>query len=78
MIFMAEKRTFTEAHKRGNKKWDAENLDRIQLVIKRGGKDLIKAAADAENVSLNKYMIDATIERMKREGHPVPERREDE
>lgn len=70
---MAEKRAFTEAHKRGNKKWDAENLDRMQLIIKKGGKDLIKQAADAAGESLNHYMIQATMDRMRREGMPIPQ-----
>ena len=62
----------TEAHKRGNKKWDKENLDRIQLVIKSGGKDLIKSAAEAAGESLNHYMLRATVDRMIKEGQPAP------
>lgn len=61
----------TEARKRANKKWDSKNLDRIQLVVRTGEKDQIKAAADAAGESLNHYMVSATKERMRREGIEV-------
>jgi len=61
----------TEAKSRANKKWDAKNLDRIQLVVRAGEKDQIKAAAEAAGVSLNNYIISATKVRMEAEGHPI-------
>ena len=63
----------SEAKSKANKKWDAANLDRIQLVIRAGGKEQIKAAAEAAGDSLNHYMITATLSRMKAEGQPIPE-----
>lgn len=64
----------TEAQERAKRKWDTANLDRIQLVVRKGEKDLIKAAADAAGVSLNNYIVQATKDRMAREGRPVPEK----
>ncbi len=58
----------TEARSRANKKWDKKNLDRIQLVVRAGEKDLIKAAADAAGESLNHYMVSAVKARMISEG----------
>ena len=58
----------TEAQKKANKKWDQKNLDRIQLVVRAGEKEQIRAAAEAAGESLNHYMVSATKERMKREG----------
>lgn len=58
----------TEAQKKANKKWDQENLERIQLVVRTGEKEQIRAAAEAAGESLNHYMVTATKERMKREG----------
>ena len=58
----------SEAQQRAKVKWDKENLDRIQLVVRAGEKDQIKAAAEAAGESLNHYIVSATKDRMKREG----------
>ena len=70
----------TEAQKRAKKKWDeAHPLDRIQLVVRQGEKDMFKAAADAAGEALNHYMVEATRQRMRREGLlPVEEGTEEE
>ena len=69
---MADKKPMTEARKAANKKWNDANLkekyDRIQLVVPKGEKDLIKAAADQVNESVSAYIHAAVRERMKREG----------
>ena len=57
----------SEAQTRAKRKWDANNLDRIQLIVKKGEKVLIKAAAEAVGESLNSYIVQATKERMERE-----------
>lgn len=69
----------TEAQKRAKKKWDdAHPLDRIQLVVRQGEKDRIKAAADAAGEALNHYMVEATRQRMQREGLlPIEEETEE-
>ncbi len=50
----------SEARKRANKKWNDENLqkryDRIQLIVPKGEKDKIKAAAQAANESVNSFI----------------------
>ena len=58
----------SEAKTRAKRKWDAANLDRIQLIVKVGEKDKIKAAAAAAGETLNHYMVAATKDRMRREG----------
>ena len=61
----------TEARSRANKKWDAANLDRIQIVVRAGEKAQIKAAADAAGDSLNHYIVAAVKARMAQEGKPI-------
>lgn len=61
----------TQAKSRANKKWDAENLDRIQLVVRAGGKELIKEAAEAAGESVNHYIVAAVNARMEAEGRPI-------
>ena len=69
---MADKKPMSQARKDANKKWNDENLkkkyDRIQLVVPKGEKDLIKAAADQVNESVSAYIYAAVRDRMAREG----------
>ena len=69
---MADKKPMTEARKAANKKWNDANLkekyDRIQLVLPKGEKDSIKAAADLVNESVSAYIYAAVRQRMEREG----------
>ena len=62
----------TEAKKQSNKKWNDANLkeryDRIQLIVPKGRKATIQAAADAAKQSLNGYVVKAVEDRMEREG----------
>ena len=44
---------YTEARKLGNRKWDAENLDRISIALPKGAKDTIKTHAAAMGESVN-------------------------
>lgn len=50
----------SEARKKANKKWNDENLkkryDRIQIVVPKGKKELIQAAAHEANESVNSYI----------------------
>ncbi len=61
---------YTDARKIGNRKWDAENLDRISIAIPKGKKDAIKAAAMAAGESMNKYIENAVDKRMEQEVAP--------
>lgn len=59
-------RTYTEAKKEGNRKWDAANLDRISLAVPKGKKETIQAHAAARGESVNGFIgrvIDEAIER---------------
>lgn len=58
----------SEAQQRAKEKWDRKNLDRIQLVVRAGEKDQIKAAAEAAGEALNHYIVQAAKDRMRREG----------
>ncbi len=48
-------------------KWNKENYDRIEIIVPKGKKDQIKAAADARGESVNSYINKAVDERMERE-----------
>lgn len=54
---MAQK--YTEARKAGNRKWDAANLDRISVAAPKGTKERWKAAAVAQDKSLNQLIVEA-------------------
>lgn len=64
---------YTEARKRGNKKWDAANLDRISLVLPKGRKDIIKLYAEAQGESINGFIGKAIDEALKRRGWISPD-----
>lgn len=61
----------SEAKKRANKRWNDENMkeryDRIQLVIPKGEKKAIQAAAAVRNESVNAYIYHAVKERIERD-----------
>ena len=61
----------SEARKKANKKWNDANMkdkyDRIQLVVPKGQKNAIQAAAQAQGESLNEYIKKAVEARMERE-----------
>ena len=47
-------------------KWNKENYDRIEIIVPKGKKDLIKAAADTEGESVNTFINKAIDDRMER------------
>lgn len=47
-------------------RWNAKAYDRIELRVKKGQKDAIKAAADEAGLSLNAYIQQAIEKQMKR------------
>lgn len=69
---MADKKPMSEARRAANKKWNDANMkeryDRVQLVLQKGEKDIIKAAADKSGCSLSAYIVEAIRQRMEREG----------
>lgn len=48
-------------------KWQAENRERINLVVPKGYKDTIRKAADNAGESVNGYIKKAIDERMERD-----------
>lgn len=48
--------------------WIAEKLDRINLTIPKGKKDVIKAHAESKGESVNGFINRAIDETMEREG----------
>ena len=61
----------SEARQRANHKWNEKNLERIQLVVRTGEREQIRAAAQAAGESLNHYIVTATKTRMEAEGHQI-------
>ena len=64
---MPEPQKYTEARKRGNRKWDAANLDRISIAVPKGHKETIKAHAEAHSESVNGFINRAIEETMQRD-----------
>jgi hypothetical protein len=57
----------------------AENYDRISIMLPKGCKDLVKAAATAKTGgSINGYVNQAINERLQKDGFPVMQRQEQE
>ena len=57
-----------ESRMRANRKWNEANLDRLAITVKKGQRDVIKAAAEKAGVSLNRYVVEAIEARMTAEG----------
>ena len=57
----------TEAQKKANAKYIAKAYDRIELKVKKGRKDLIKAHAESKGESINGFLNRAINETMERE-----------
>ena len=58
------------ARTKANNKWNAKAYDRVNLVLKKDTsptKDEVQAAADAEGVSLNAYIVAAISQQLNRE-----------
>lgn len=53
-------------------KWIANAYDRINLTVPKGQKEVIQAAAQAANESVNAYIYAAIVQRMEREQGTVP------
>ena len=65
---MADKKPLSEARKAANKKWNDANMkekyDRIQLVVPKGEKEIIKSFADKSGESISAYIVEAVRRRM--------------
>ena len=63
---------YTAARKEGNRKWDAQNLDRISIALPKGQKDKIKAHAEKRGESINGFVGRAISETMQRDALELP------
>lgn len=63
----AKKRPYTEARKESNVKWDKQNLDRISIALAKGSRDKIKAHAERQGESVNRFIIRAIEEAIERD-----------
>lgn len=61
-------RKYTEARKDSNRKWDADNLDRMSIAVPKGKRDVIKAHAESQGESVNSFIARAIDEIMFEEG----------
>ncbi len=50
-------------------KYNSKAYDRINLIVKKGQKEIIKQYADKQNKSLNSYISDAIIEQIKKDSN---------
>ena len=48
--------------------WIAEKLDRVNLTMPKGQKDIVKAHAESKGESLNAFINRAIVETMERDG----------
>ena len=60
-------RKYTEARKDSNRKWDANNLDRMSIAVPKGMRDTIKAHAESHGESVNAFINRAISEAMTRD-----------
>ncbi len=62
-------RTYTDAKKEGNRRWDANNLDRVSIALPKGYRDEIKAHAAALGESMNAFIKRAIDETIAQDSH---------
>lgn len=53
----------SEAQKKAKNKWDAENLEKISIRVKKGEKDVFKGFAEKAGLSLAKFIREACYEK---------------
>ncbi len=52
-------------------KWISEKLDRVNLTMPKGQKDIVKAHAESRGESLNAFINRAILETMERDNTPA-------
>ena len=58
---------YSEAQKRAVKKYNQKKYDDIKLHVPKGYRDsVIRVAAELDGVSINEYMLTATVEKIKK------------
>ena len=64
---MAEKKQGTKQNTQYKNKWQADNCERISLVVKKGRKAVIRDFAAAQGDTLNGFINKAIDEKMRRD-----------
>lgn len=67
----------TEARRRAVKKFREQSADRVELLLPRGEKQIIKDHAEAAGQSMNAYIIQATRKRMKEQDESAADQTEE-
>lgn len=70
---MSTYKGFTPSRRKANDKYMSEKVDSISVYVRKGQKDIIKAAAVAAGVSMNQYIVDAIAMRLQSENQPDSE-----
>lgn len=52
-------------------KYNANNYERVYLIVKKGMKDIIKRHAENKNLSVNKYIENIVFEQLRAEGEDL-------
>ncbi len=69
---------YTDAKRNSNRKWDANNIERISFTVPKGQKATVEAAAQAAGESVNQYTQKALLARMGLEEWPATQESSDE
>lgn len=62
----------SKAQQKAVHKYVKNNYDRVNLMLYKGQKDIVKAHADKRGETLNGFINRAIAETMEREGNPLP------
>ena len=61
----------SDSQKKASAKYNLKAYDRIELKVKKGEKDIIKAHAEKQGESLNAFINRAILEAIKRDNLPT-------
>lgn len=62
----------SKAQQKAVHKYVKNNYDRVNLMLYKGQKDIVKAHAERQSETLNGFINRAIAETMEREGEPLP------
>jgi uncharacterized protein (DUF1778 family) len=63
---------------RAKEKYNASHYDQVKFTVRKGGREVIDAAAEKVGLSRNAYILKAVIGQMKRDGIEYVEESPDE
>lgn len=68
---MSETRKTSKAQQRATNKYIAKAYDRVNLTVRKGRKEEIKAHADKQGESMNSFIVRAIDEQIERDNTPA-------